>query len=1107
MSDRRQRHAAFALFTAAALAAPALAADQYWDATAGLGVGGSGNWATTSWNSSSTGAVASLGNWTNGNVAIFDGTAGTVTVASTGLTVSGMTFNVGGYTVSSSAPANVLTLAASTLINTGANSATIEAVLGGSTNLTKSGSGTLTLAGGSANTMTSTFTVADGAVSLKKTAGAALSMATINVGDGTGSAGSAILRNDGSTEQILDTATVNVKADGVYDYNGISETITGAAGTLSLVKGALVRNTANATGTLWLSSASATATQGALTFIGGGSVSTGAGTLRLSGNGGGITYANSGTPANDEMAIVAGIIDGRNSGNAALNHTFNVADNANLAVELQIAAAMSGIATLGKAGAGTLELKGGGTFSANLNVNAGGGTLRLSAGTYAISGGTMAAGGTEVVAGATVNASGSYVLGAAGTPGGSLSISSGTLAFSSLTAAVITSNGGTVNLAGGQLTSASNSASAIRLLTDTGTGSKLNVFGSGGSAPLLSLTRGTIQMTDSAASALTGATLEVDGFAATLNSGAVGINEFNITGNGAASSTPHVLIGSGGALAGTLSMVGGGSLVRVSNAGYLQMGGRDLLGAPSVTASDLSIAGASASATNTFVSAFIAEGANTRVDTILRLTVGGGVSGNVVKPGVMRILNGAVMDHTGPMIIASGSDSRGSVLIKDATLNSRPQPSGMTFAGQNYVRLGGLNSGTNNNAQMIISGASGVWNSFLDGGVSGSTNWSDPAPTQLKLGASLSIGEPTTPGTGSNVDGLMWVNDGATANTNNVANFISVGNTNISTSSGTLRVSNLGTWNHLGGANTRAEWGGHVLIGPQGQMLLQSGGRFLASGSNNFFVSAGVASGGLVTIDGTSAAVRSTLQTPALFLESSYREWADFFAGTAHVVAGTVGPQLVVSNGGLLNLTSTTTDSVVSNLATVTLSNGGEIAMASGRTLQMAGSLNGSGVVTGNLTSTGAINPGNTVGKLTVNGNLSLAGGSLSADLAKLGAGVPVAGSDYDQLDVTGTVGLAGTALTISTGSGLQSGDLFFIVLNDGVDTVSGTFSGLAQDATLTTELGFQFQITYVGDAATNSFTGGNDVALLATAVPEPATVGWLIGASALAMRRRRRAK
>ncbi|MEO8353567.1 MAG: PEP-CTERM sorting domain-containing protein, partial [Chthoniobacteraceae bacterium] len=80
------------------------------------------------------------------------------------------------------------------------------------------------------------------------------------------------------------------------------------------------------------------------------------------------------------------------------------------------------------------------------------------------------------------------------------------------------------------------------------------------------------------------------------------------------------------------------------------------------------------------------------------------------------------------------------------------------------------------------------------------------------------------------------------------------------------------------------------------------------------------------------------------------------------------------------------------------------------------------------------------------------------------------------------------------------NGQLFFILNNDGADSVMGTF---AQGSTVTA--GSQiFAISYAANSGTNSFTGGNDIAL--TLIPEPSTASLaIVAAVGIGLRRRPR--
>ncbi|MCX7400043.1 MAG: hypothetical protein NT138_20430 [Planctomycetales bacterium] len=143
----------------------------------------------------------------------------------------------------------------------------------------------------------------------------------------------------------------------------------------------------------------------------------------------------------------------------------------------------------------------------------------------------------------------------------------------------------------------------------------------------------------------------------------------------------------------------------------------------------------------------------------------------------------------------------------------------------------------------------------------------------------------------------------------------------------------------------------------------------------------------------------------------------------------------------------------------------------------LGGWLNISGALT--IGPNGVLSPGNSPG-ITTSGNLTLTGGStLLIELdddnsgGYLGA---VAGVDYDQTQVTGTVTInSGAALNLQDLGSTQSltGDVYVIVQNDGVDAIVGTFSGLSNGAVVAAGGGGgAYSIYYNGGT-------GNDIVLI----------------------------
>ena len=210
----------------------ASSASIHWDANGTTaGDGGTGAWDTTTQDRFKNGAAGTTYlHWVNStsdndHTAVFGGTAGTVSIAAAGVTASGLTFDVTGYTIQS----NTLTLAGNTptvSVTTAAHSATISSTLAGSTGLTKSGAGTLNITGtNSANI---------GATSV--TAG------TLNVGvSGTGSLTSAVtVTNAGSTLGGSGTVTGNVVVNtGAILAPGNSPGVMTVVGTTTLDAGSI----------------------------------------------------------------------------------------------------------------------------------------------------------------------------------------------------------------------------------------------------------------------------------------------------------------------------------------------------------------------------------------------------------------------------------------------------------------------------------------------------------------------------------------------------------------------------------------------------------------------------------------------------------------------------------------------------------------------------------------------------------------------------------------------------------------------------------------------------------------------------------------------------
>ncbi len=220
------------------------------------------------------------------------------------------------------------------------------------------------------------------------------------------------------------------------------------------------------------------------------------------------------------------------------------------------------------------------------------------------------------------------------------------------------------------------------------------------------------------------------------------------------------------------------------------------------------------------------------------------------------------------------------------------------------------------------------------------------------------------------------------------------------------------------------------------------------------------------------------------------------FQGEISDGSGTVA--LTKTGGGTITLSGTNTYTGATNITGGTLIVDGSISNSSLTTVGFGATLEGTGT-TGALTISagGFHNPGNSPGIMET-GTYNMAG-TLTTEINGI-----TAGSQHDQIGVTGSITLSGDLNVIFSGGTYANGNLIFILLNDGSDAISGMFNNYAQGDYVATYGGFDWTISYLAHSDANTFTGGNDIALLATAViPEPAAA--LFGGIGMLMLLRRR--
>jgi autotransporter-associated beta strand protein len=225
--------------------------------------------------------------------------------------------------------------------------------------------------------------------------------------------------------------------------------------------------------------------------------------------------------------------------------------------------------------------------------------------------------------------------------------------------------------------------------------------------------------------------------------------------------------------------------------------------------------------------------------------------------------------------------------------------------------------------------------------------------------------------------------------------------------------------------------------------------------------------------------------------------FGDGTAANSGVIGGAIS--LVKEGSGTQTLGDTNTYTGTTTVNSGTLIINGNIS-TSLTTIKSGGTLGGSGYVGGlSVEGGGTLAPGNSPGILNV-GSTSLA--TLSTFAVEINGNT--VSTQYDQLNVTGTMSLAGL-LSVTMGYTPADSALFFIIANDGLptDAITGTFSNAPVDGGIYKLGGQDFKISYFGDSGTNSFIGGNDVVLMA--IPEPSATLLVGGLGFFVMLRRRR--
>jgi autotransporter-associated beta strand protein len=185
------------------------------------------------------------------------------------------------------------------------------------------------------------------------------------------------------------------------------------------------------------------------------------------------------------------------------------------------------------------------------------------------------------------------------------------------------------------------------------------------------------------------------------------------------------------------------------------------------------------------------------------------------------------------------------------------------------------------------------------------------------------------------------------------------------------------------------------------------------------------------SLSGSGSVVNSAGAAPAVTLTIAPPSGVTTFSGT--LSDGFGGPlSLVKAGAGTQVLSGINTYTGATTVNAGTLSVNGSIASSSLMTVNTGGTLGGTGTVGNTAINGGTLAPGNSIGTLTVQGNLVMTAASTYM--------VEVSPANSDFTHVTGTAALGGATVKASFAPGSYVEKRYTILTADG--GVSGTFSG-----------------------------------------------------------------
>lgn len=402
----------------------------------------------------------------------------------------------------------------------------------------------------------------------------------------------------------------------------------------------------------------------------------------------------------------------------------------------------------------------------------------------------------------------------------------------------------------------------------------------------------------------------------------------------------------------------------------------------------------------------------------------------------------------------------------------------LQFNGYNYVINGNAISLTNGIATNLGAGNAGDTVPFFDNNItlSGPQTFTASGFQGVFLRGSLNLNGNLLTVTGAGPTGLTGVVSGAGGiSTSSHELFLFGNNTYTGVTNITAGVVQAGASNAFGAIGA----GNDTIVAPGAGILLDS--------ETPTIINEPLTIGGTPSsmIEMNAGNVTHTWAGAITLLGST--ELFNFNDGATLVLSGLIsgsGPLFRDGTGGIVVLSNNNTYTGQTRADQGTLLVNG--VQPSSAAAVNGGTLGGVGTV-GALSATGGVvSPGQSPGILN-SGSVSWT----SAVTFAIEINGTTPGTQYDQLNVTGTVDLGNAHLTGTVGGAVFPGQSVTIVNNDGVDAIVNTFFGLPQGSSVILS-GQTYIVSYTGGT-------GNDVVLTATiTVPAMPRAVWLVLGAAL---------